>query len=1162
MSSVTTPAWGSASHIHDSKRTCSWNSSSKPWKSLLSTAMTEPCCESRNSLSHRSSQIEPYSSACSSTARAGAAWKAAVRSFSGTWRGLSNRDYSGIRDERQLRQFRCAVLRVAVVFAAWLDSDDWLEPLRDSSLDLSRIDAHQLYVARLDLTSADLSNATIPFVCFDDCKLDHANLSNAYLPSGKVVGGSQQGANLTLADLATGILQGGCYTGASFQGTSLWATDLSAANEIEEEGLKGAEAKLTKLPQGLASVRMVDVADPGMIDACLRTLNLQAEDQASESVMFRSGYYRHPKVQIELNGNCLATLKGTTIATNVSGYNCRLTSGRSYEDGQPTGVAMAYADGDGQVFAHWITRKGDNESLGEPQLVSPSEPKLEAMPSCLVSLAGDLKTVAVEQPNGRVAFILNKNLSLLDDRALPDNEVRITKPYEDQPSCLLSLFGSHFVVGYRQGDVALYEADPTGGTSSERPSITPIHTERGAVEPVAMDFLPDQRQVIVARADSSVDVYHLQADRRLTLLTTFQLAHERIHSIITYPGQARYLIAGIAAGRSDGATLFAMCNARLEVLAVWPFLDGAQAYKAKKLKSILEQLVQQESTESDEQTLGIVTLRPAKLQRFIGLIEREGSLVEEKVSEGKLKLRLNVPEPFEGRPLGDYREVQVGDKRYYLRISLTLSRHAGGTEDGEVPVDRGGEVQFSRPVPQESVLLEKDGDDLLLTFEHPILRKQGTLALPHTVECEVAYELGEKAFYKTEKPLIWRFHPKRLNPFSGHTLPVKGDQFFAYNQEVEDLVQKLMYSSPFVVQGARRSGKSSFLEEAERLLQNNQNVVTVQFNVQAEHRDFGRLVEAIVRGLPKALEDVQRRGFDVEKVLARGTDEQTLLLEAARELEELGIQQPVVVVMLDEWGHLFESGEEKANSVAFSIDKEVWAELTSLLKKLRNAIDSLRSNYRFVFAGLPWHFTATEESSATSSRLWTYVQEYLRMERATDCEIERMIRTKLKVAKLEITDEALEYCLKLATGVLHDANRIMYCACEKLGKDALVERRHMDAADVETELIQHYEGYRGDLWRQLSEETRRWLFDEASRERPIWEVEEIKRTAENSGVDLTPLFQMGYSSGRGGTLFVPHGLTLAIRANSQVSRRGRARKSTSSGGATRKKKQVKTGDSA
>ena len=118
-----------------------------------------------------------------------------------------------------------------------------------------------------------------------------------------------------------------------------------------------------------------------------------------------------------------------------------------------------------------------------------------------------------------------------------------------QAKCILELVESgtpSLLVGYSDGRITVFDIE-TGDLQSEVQA-------RGSAAPVTLGHIASHSQIIVARADNSVDVLHLGAGG-LQRLGTFQLAHELIHSILCYPGQPRYLIAGTAAkGLNAGST--------------------------------------------------------------------------------------------------------------------------------------------------------------------------------------------------------------------------------------------------------------------------------------------------------------------------------------------------------------------------------------------------------------------------------------------------------------------------------------------------------------------------------------------------------------------------------------------------------------------------------
>ncbi len=1074
-----------------------------------------------------------------------------------------DREYNDVRDDQQLRRFRLGVLLVVVVLNAWLRKErregkkslEGIESLKGIRLDLSRIDATQLYVRDLDLRQANLSNATISFAYFVDCDLQDADLRTAYMPSVKLIGGSQKDARFERADLTAAILSDGDYSGAKFHGASLWAADLSKGKKLLSKQLRVAEKNITKTPG--AGDKPQERLDLSMLEACLHTLYARSREDAS----IRGTSSAEPLYHCRLAGLAFRLKPQADHSTDLSVLFlskrggkpreepiARVTSFDFLPDG-PDGVLLAYTTKPGKLYAQRL--RISDQTLADPRPVERTAGWFDENQMPVLRFLGRSRRIALASTAG----------VWLADLDLQNHGEPLQLPREGRRSlkveCMLEVEESGaplLLAGWSDGRITVFDLETRKLLST---------AARGTARPVAMGYIESHNQVIVARADNSVDVLHLAA--RLLRLGTFQLAHESIHSILSYPGQSRYLIAGAAArveGEQTQKPLFAICNANLEVLAVWPFLgkEGVPMEFAD-FEDLLERSLEFDIPSGLSQTEAgreLVALEHRDIDRLtewladgkLALQRQHGSTTDEgdkpgllpADQRGELTLELSNDQPFPRlstrRKLRmlDLLSVRVGQRIYHLRTSLQMLRYS---PDGKVE-------ELRRQVRQDTVQVEgpcrvtsgkaSGNPVLVLRFRHPVLQKPSTLMLPHGVEATLSYDaeaVGETA--KTAD-LAQKFTPERPNPFRGYNMPVQGTEFYAHRKIVEQLTKKAMAGDAFVVKGARRSGKSSVLLEAQRNLEANENVFVMRFDLKESDRDSINLARRIVQHIPGSLRRKHKTGFDAGKLLRLDLDDpQELLEQAAQQLESLMAlyishdeerhRKPIIVVMLDEWGHLFGVSE------GFHIQAKVLNSLNDFYNDLRMSLPELKSHYRFVFAGLPWHFK--EFSATSSSGLQSYITQWFTIPFVDDVVIRDMIYDKLSKESLVAEDATMKECLRMASGQMHDANLLMYFSIENLfsgNRKSESKIRKADLRQAERKLVDHYRQYRKALWEGLDEEGKEWVLSEIIKERPCWDNPSVAKT--NCPAALEPFFRMAYSKLDEDlddeVLFLPHGLKESI----------------------------------
>ncbi len=1098
-----------------------------------------------------------------------------------------HKDYPDVRDDFQLRQFRLGVLRVIIVLNAWLHSKglQTIRSLGGDRIDLSRIDGPQLYVFGLDLSHANISNATIPFACFDQCTLDGTDFSTAYLPSAKIVAGTQRNANFERADLTATILTRGNYEGAEFQGASLWAANLSESHKLTESQIGAAETNLTRRPAGERSTQL-DVDLP-MVEACLRTFyETSHQDEkitpdrvpASPTKIGFSPLWhcRHPGIAL-IHCPERANEPGGDLSIRFLAANGkkqkeqRVAFVRRYHrwsrwvgrDSNPDKLTLAYVKRDGTL----IVRRAltSTYELQQERTVQCPENLLQDKNGHALRILDDHRSIAIGLANARI-LVLSYPHPL--DELPPDASAQASyfglpgegrvQPTIEALHDISDASTRYLFVGWSDGRITVFNLDEEPN-SALKPH-PPLAEFIGVTPPVDLAYVESHRQLIVARIDSSVEILYFSPSATLQRLTTFQLAHEEIHSILCYPGQARYLIAGLAyektfqAGeRRVPSTLFAMCNGSLQVLAVWSQKDKTgKRLDYKSLETQLNQYLEFEKNRATEShaSVDVIDLSFQKFRELKKLFAsgelkmlQDGSQGKSGVNTGVLDSRrvtkhsgvvtfmFTIPKPFHCShsgpiPLGKLTTVSVEGEVCHLRIPVALLRYSPD----------GSQVQLKREIRQDvidifdaSEIIDPENEpldrSLLLRFRHPLLEKSSTLMLTHAAQAQFIFQLEAIDSGPAPQPFTYKFTPERPNPFRNYAMPVSGAEFYANRDIVNRLQMNLLRGGgAFIIQGARRSGKSSILLQLQTMLEENENVFVVRFDLrESDRNNISELFRRIVHGIPQALQRRRKAGLDPERVL-NGTSTANPLLRTVEILKEIKIDNPIIVVMLDEWGHLFGA------SRGLHINRQVRKELGEFYGELRSQIPEVKNNYRFLFAGLPWHFDDTLPAT-TSSGLASYILERAILRPVDDSVVKDMIHDKLGRESLTIREKAMRECLRLASGQLHDANLLIYFAVESMFSEKGREVRKQHIHDAKEKLVNHYDQYRKALWEGLGEEAKKWIETEVREGVPAWERSRLTRQ-DRAPVDLTPFFSMAYtrydSEIRAEVLFVPTGLKLCI----------------------------------
>ena len=1088
-------------------------------------------------------------------------------------------------DQRELADFRCALLRLLNVLNAWLQSTGTTRLELPPGLEMEGLVARQLHLHGLDLRDANFSSANLPFVCFDGCDLRGTRLTKAFLAPAIVIECDLAGADFSGAELSAAFFArrrevedgsspaGNRLTKAQLAEALVWATDFSRLEAAEP----GADEQwLTSLPGSGEQKDPLGSYDLQTLEACLHSFDVH-------------------RALAERDGAGERTSEETLRESFLPGHIARLQDGtltvtRAREGGDDAAedavlltidnvATFDYTlDDAGPTFA--VVGRDGTVSLGRPRDDGGLETIYQATSQ---EIADNRPRVKIVPGQGVVAAWLPAHMVFVRPRAGGPPEVRTfdQRGVQRGASALVCVGeGQQFLlVALDDGSLHVYDLDEARtqdtGTIPRRAGRARLLRRSANYESaspaVTVQYLERFGQLHVARQDGGLDSYFIDKEGALLRQASFFLAHRRIHRIIPTEGD-KFLVSGLAKPTRENpdatSTLLALCNTRLDVLAVWPILgELGRPPGESALKDILHRRCIADADQAhrragpeealDEKDLELlasaISVDPDYSVQIWGRDTDQESPISvsgggapderDDVSAGRARLRLVVDRaklPERLSQLPSLTRLLVNGEWCNLRLGLTLSCYWGsrgseGSEDGSST----GTRNDHRNILQHELVCIEDVKNytLLLYCEHAMLRKLKTAALKHGIRPDVAYELRDRAPIKPARLVERRFYRKVVNPFSGRIGdPVTGGDFYGHKEDIEKWTRRLLRpGSALVLTGMRRMGKTSFLRSLAHNLPAGRTIV-VGFDLGPNCRQFSAFLSNVVDGLAKVLQ--------VERSIRLEVDVVEELKETAREstpdrfydrlfevLEEKGQGDSILVLMLDEVGQLYAGG---GGQQIYAIDREAEESLITFFQHLSELHEHQRDRVRCVFAGLPWHFRPTF-STAHTSNVWRYYNQTDRRHHLgsmPDETLRHLIKESLQSVSLDITDEALDYCLDLATGVPHDICTMMHDAVELLKQNpgqTTVEK--VDLVNADGIIQENYEDYVNSFWDSLTAPAKALIARYMETNPPLWETDVLSLRRDNIGSLLKPILDMGYCDKvdkRKTVLFIPRGLTLNL----------------------------------